>query len=231
MILHPDTGSVLIVVAHPDDEVLGCGGLIAKYSHCIDFHVLFLCEGSTCRFSDPCSPEALSAVESRNDCAIKSLTYLGVKTWKFINLPCGKLDQTPLLQINKEIESRISDVKPFMLITHSECDANQDHIKTLNSCLISTRPYSCPVKAIISCEILSSTEWGFIKSFQPNLCCELSEAHITKKYQALSMYSSEIVPYPFPRSQLGVETLARFRGMQFGYHYGESYQLIRGSLL
>jgi len=222
--------TALIVVAHPDDEILGCGGLIAKYASEVDFHVLFLAEGSTCRYKEPDSIEAQSAVKLRNQCAENALTELGVKSFCFHDLPCGRLDQIPLIDMNKIVEQAIMHLKPDLLITHSDCDSNQDHVKICKSCMIASRPYNSSVKVVLSCEILSSTEWGFLEGFHPTICVELSRQHVEKKYSALSLYDSEIRPFPFPRSELGIEALARTRGMQFGFEYGEVFRLIRGAI-
>lgn len=220
---------VLVVVAHPDDEILGCGGLMAKFSSDVEFHILFVAEGSSCRFDIFDSFEAQQAIHERNKSAVKALRALGAKSWHFHNFPCGRLDQTPLIEINKVIEYHISLVEPDVLITHSPCDSNQDHVKICRSSIIASRPYRSPVKAILTCEIPSSTEWGFLETFHPSVCFELSRDQLQMKYQALSFYESELRPFPFPRSFEGLESLAKVRGMQFGFDLGEAFGLLRGS--
>ena len=217
----------LIVVAHPDDEVLGCGGLISKYASHVDFHILFLAEGSSCRFADPLSKDVQDAIKKRTTSAVHALTELGVKSWEFVDFPCGRLDQIPLIEINKIVEKAIAKFKPDVLITHSDSDANQDHVKVCKSCVIASRPYQSCIKLFLACEIPSSTEWGFLQSFHPSFCVELSAEDVNQKYFALSRYETEVKPYPFPRSFNGIEALAKFRGMQFGFNYGEAYRVIR----
>ena len=96
---------VLIVAAHPDDEILGCGGLLSNLRDQVEFKVVFVAEGTTCRYDKPSCQEAQKEIELRNGFAVKALNSLGVTDYCFYNLPCGRLDNTPQIEINKIIDN------------------------------------------------------------------------------------------------------------------------------
>jgi len=217
---------VLIVSAHPDDDIIGCGGIISKFRQEARFKVIFICEGSTCRFSYPGSSEAQEALKERTECAKESLKYLGVSEYEFYDLLCGRLDQEPQIKINKIIEKEISLFKPDTVFTHSNVDSNKDHSKVYDATIIATRPESF-VKDVYSYEVLSSSEWGFNQPFSPNVFFELSEQDVANKWRALEFYKTEIRDRPHPRSKEGVFSLAKVRGAQSGFAFAESFKLIR----
>ncbi len=101
---------VLVIAAHPDDEILGCGGFISKYqSQGVMFKILFIGEGATCRFSDISDEEATAAVKLRNFSALKALSIFKIDDVDFNNFPCGRFDQMPIIEINKIIERAVDD--------------------------------------------------------------------------------------------------------------------------
>ena len=221
---------VLIIAAHPDDDILGCGGFIAKHSGAYDFKVIFIAEGSSCRFpySDLKTEPVQNTILSRNNSGVDALNYLGVSKYEFYNLPCGRLDQVDLIEINKIIELEIKNFKPDVIFTHSENDTNNDHRIVFKSTLIATRPGSTGfVRNLFSYEVLSSSEWNFDQPFKPNYFQQLSEENIEKKWKALNMYKTEIKKFPYPRSFEGIKALANFRGMQSNSKYAEAFKIIR----
>ena len=220
---------VLVIAAHPDDEILGCGGLISKYqSHGVIFKIVFIGEGSTCRFEDPSCEDGLAAIEQRSASAIKALNCLKIEDIEFNNLPCGRLDQTPIILINKIIEIAINGFMPDTVLTHSPYDANNDHKIVFHSTIMATRPGAQNhVRRLMSYEVLSSSEWAYVDAFIPNYFEELTEQDVEVKWQALSFYESEIKCFPFPRSSDGIRTLAMMRGMQSGFKFAEAFHLIR----
>lgn len=220
---------VLIIAAHPDDEILGCGGLISKYqSRGVFFKIVFIGEGTSCRFEDPACERCLMAIAQRNSSAIKALNALNIKDIEFNNLPCGRLDQTPIISINKIIEKSIKLFKPDTILTHSPYDVNCDHKIVFNATIMATRPGAQNhVNTVMSYEVLSSSEWAYVETFIPNYFEELTEKDVELKWQALSCYESEIKDYPFPRSIDGVRALAMMRGMQSGVKFAEAFHLIR----
>tara|TARA_B100001250_G_C19798976_1_gene790088 strand:- start:1223 stop:1918 length:696 start_codon:yes stop_codon:yes gene_type:complete len=224
------SGRILIIAAHPDDDILGCGGFISKYSDSIDFRVIFIAEGSSCRFSysEIKTQPVQETIKFRNDNGIEALKVLGVSNFNFYNLPCGRLDQISLIEINKIIESEINEFKPDTIFTHSDNDTNNDHRIVFKSTLIATRPGSNYfVKNLYSYEVLSSSEWNFTEAFQPNYFQELSEEDIQKKWEALKKYKTEIKDFPYPRSYEGIKILANYRGMQSNNTYAEAFKMIR----
>ena len=99
---------ILIIAAHPDDDILGCGGLMSKYRNQIEFKVIFIAEGSSCRFdkNDIEGKNIKKIISKRNSFGIEALNSLGVKNYHFYNLPCGRLDQVPIIEINKITKSK-----------------------------------------------------------------------------------------------------------------------------
>ena len=220
---------ILDIAAHPDDEILGCGGLISKYqSRGVIFKILIIGEGSTCRFTDPSCADGLAAIKQRNAFAIKALKTLSVNNIEFNNLPCGRFDQIPIISINKIIEEAIKGFHPDTVLTHSPHDVNNDHKIVFNSTLMATRPGAQNhIDRLMSYEVLSSSEWAFVESFKPTHFEEITEKDLEAKWFALSQYVSEIQNYPFPRSSDGIKSLAMMRGMQSGFRFAEAFQLIR----
>ncbi len=220
---------IMIVAAHPDDDILGCGGIMQKYSKSGSIiKVIFIGEGSSCRFEKPDSKDALKEIEKRNEDGRNALNFLGIEKYEFYNLPCGRLDQVPQIEINKILEKEISDFKPDSVFTHSKCDANNDHKIIFESTIVATRPNSkFTVEKLYSYEVLSSSEWNFGSTFAPNFFEQLSKENIEKKIQAMQFYDSELQPFPHPRSEEGISTLASFRGIQSGFKYAEAFRLIR----
>ena len=219
----------LIVAAHPDDEILGCGGIISKYQSLgVEFKIVFVAEGASCRFEDPVCEESLSAVKRRTAAAEKAMSLLQVHEFEFHDLPCGRLDQIPIISINKIIEGAIRSFSPDTLFTHSPYDANNDHKIVFNSSIMATRPgANNHILRMMSYEVLTSSEWAFVDTFVPNYFEEISENDLALKWEALALYDSEVKSYPFPRSREGGRALAMVRGMQAGFTYAEAFQLIR----
>ena len=220
---------VLIIAAHPDDEILGCGGLISKYqTRGTEFKIVFIGEGSTCRFDDPLCEAGIAAVKQRTTLAAKAMAILQIRDFEFNDLPCGRLDQVPIISINKIIERAIQSFNPDTVFTHSPYDANNDHKIVFNSTIMATRPGAQNhVLRLMSYEVLSASEWAFANTFAPNYFEEICENDLALKWKALTLYESEVKGYPFPRSREGVRALAMARGMQAGFVYAEAFHLIR----
>ncbi len=202
---------------------------MAKYQpRGVDFKVVLIGEGSTCRFQDPFCEEGIAAVQQRNTFAVKAINRLNIEDVEFHNLPCGRLDQVPIISINKIIEEAIASFCPDTVFTHSSFDANSDHKIVFNSTIMATRPGAKNhVAKLMSYEVLSTSEWAYLNTFMPNYFEELTEDELSLKWQALAVYESEIKSYPFPRSREGMRALAMMRGMQSGFEYAEAFQLIR----
>ena len=227
--------NILVISAHPDDDILGCGGTLSKLARSgSKIRVIFIAEGTTCRFNncEIVSDEIKIAIKNREDCARRALSSLDIDDFCFYNLPCGRLDQVPIIEINKIIENEIMNFQPDTIFTHSHKDANSDHRRVIESVIMATRPGAQNlVKRVYSYEILSTTEWKFIDSFRPNYFIKLNKSDIDSKITAFKHYSSESRQFPFPRCSKGIKTLANMRGMQCGQKYAEAFEIVREIVL
>ena len=220
----------LIVVAHPDDDILGCGGTLRKLSRLKkNIRVIFIAEGSSCRFKNykKFKKKINETINQREKYAKKALLDLGLNNSCFYNLVCGKLNKYPIIEIAKIIEDEITKFKPEVLITHSNYDVNLDHRTVYQACLQSTRPTNQnKIKALLSFEVLSSTEWKYNKIFEPNLFINI-EKEIKFKIKAMKRYKTEMNNFPHPRSVTGINTLAKYRGIQSQNKFAEAFKIIR----
>jgi N-acetylglucosamine malate deacetylase 1 len=216
--------NVLVVVAHPDDEVLGAGGVILRHKDIGDtVSVLILSDGETSRDNGV-------DIKKRNEQALQAANVLGVDNSFFAAFPDNSFDTVALLDIAKKIEEVIRQINPSIIYTHHANDLNIDHRRTCEAVLTAARPQpGYPVRAIYSFEVLSSTEWQIKSSeklFAPTLYVDIKK-YINKKKEALSIYKDELQPSPHPRSLEGVDVLATWRGMEVGLEYAEAFVLIR----
>lgn len=215
---------ILIIVAHPDDEILGVGGTILKHLYNKDkVSVLILSDGETSRDSS-------ADITKRSQQAKKAVQFLGVQNLFLEKFPDNKFDSLPLLNIIKIIEKYLNKIKPSIIYTHHAHDLNIDHQITFQAVLTACRPQpNFFVKKILCFETLSSTEWQIknpAKSFCPTEYNNIDD-FIDKKITALKIYQHELRKYPHPRSVEGIKILAQYRGIQVGCKYAEAFQLIR----
>ncbi len=221
---------ILIIAAHPDDEVLGCGGYLSKYKNKKNFKVIFIGEGTSCRYSKKNFDDKVNReILIRQNQSIKSLKFLGVDNFEFYNLPCGRLDSIDIIEINKIIEKEIKLFRPNIIMTHNSDDCNNDHRIINRSVMMATRPIISNrfLKTIITFEIISSTEWDFKNQFNPNYFENLSDKNIKDKVKAFYFYKSEIQSNQMPRTDDGIKTLAKYRGKIISSKYAEAFQIIR----
>lgn len=222
---------VLVVCAHPDDEILGCGGVLAKLrKRDVAMRVLFLGEGSSCRFdrTERSSGPCLDAIAERQKAARAALARIGIEEIAFQHAICGQFNTVPLLDFGKSIEAEISDFCPDTVLTHSHVDANNDHRIVFQATLQATRPGALNhVAFVVSFEVLSSTEWRFVETFQPNYFVSI-EDEIDAKIEAMSLYATETRPFPFARSPESIRALAMMRGAQAGIAFAEAFHIVRG---
>ena len=147
---------------------------------------------------------------------------------RFHNLPCGKLDQFPILEINKIIEKEIKLFCPDTILSHSSVDANSDHRRINESVIMATRPGALNfVERVLFFEVLSSTEWKFSNSFLPNYFVQLRKKDAENKVKSMKQYKSEVADFPFPRSEEGILSMLKVRGMQSGSEYAEAFETLR----
>lgn len=224
---------VLVVAAHPDDEVLGCGGTLARAKASgANIAVLFLGEGVAGRFplGQYDSDEFREQTRVRTECAQRALELLGVDDVTMGSRYSCQFDTIPIAQMTQEIESHIERYRPTVILTHNPAEVNVDHGITFtaveNACR-PTRPWI--PKSILCFEIVCSGNWTFDSVFKPNLYVDINQ-YWEQKMAAWQCYSPESRPFPFPRSETGLETLARFRGMQAGLEKAEAFRVLRAIL-
>ena len=222
---------ILIIAAHPDDEVLGCGASMAKWSkdgH--EIHVLIMAEGVTSRDSkrnrDLRSNELSQLVQS----AKKAGKILGVKSVEVLDYPDNRLDSVDLLDVVKSIEYYLEKLKPEVVVTHHSSDLNIDHQIIHQAVVTSCRPEpNNTIKRILSFEIPSATDWQSStmgNPFIPNWFEDVSDT-LELKIKALEAYKSEMRDWPHTRSIKAVEYLAKWRGASAGCQAAESFMLVR----
>jgi N-acetylglucosamine malate deacetylase 1 len=214
---------VLIIAAHPDDEVLGCGGTIAKHTSKGDIvHVLFMTNGEGSR-DESSNHDAIN----RQSMAHNSANILGIDSITFLNFPDNSLDSIPLINIIKKIEDKLSNYKPKIIYTHHVGDLNVDHQVTHKAVMTACRPLpGFSVEKIFSFGVLSSTEWSITKSFQPNFFVEISET-LKLKLSAMESYTTEIQRPPYARSIESINALARNYGSSIGVDFAEGFMVNR----
>lgn len=212
---------VLIISPHPDDEVLGCGGTIAKYVDRGD--TVYLCIITTV-YPPEWSEEYIlnKKIEITN-----STEILGIAKTFFLDLQAVKLDIVPQKQINDLLQKIVNETKPDIVFIPWKGDLNRDHRIVFESSLVATRPMNTTIKKILAYETLSETEWGqSIEAFRPNIYEDIS-SYISKKLDAMRSYKSELREYPHPRSLENIEILAKKRGSEVTIKFAEAFMLIR----
>ncbi len=219
----------LIVAAHPDDEVLGCGGTISKVvKQGGEVFVCVLGEGIASR-REKGAGEVSKEIDKLKECSREACQILGVKDVFFHDLPDNRFDTVPLLDIIKIIEGVVSRVRPAVVYTHHNGDLNIDHAIACRATITATRPLaSSSVRQVYTYEILSSTEWAFSNfkpSFSPNTFVDISDTLELKK-KALLSYKSEIRDFPHPRSIEAVTTAAQRWGSVSGSVAAEAFTLV-----
>jgi len=220
----------LVVVAHPDDEVLGCGGTIARLaSDGCDIYIAIMGEGITSRYASPAEARR-ELVEQLHARSRDVARHLCAKEVLLFNLPDNRFDTVPLLDIVKIVEDLITRLGPDVIYTHHAGDLNIDHQITNRAVITAARPLAgCPVKEIYSFEVPSSTEWAFQQSgpvFCPNVFVDIA-ATLEAKVEAMQLYESEARPFPHPRSPDALRAIARRWGVTVGVEAAEAFQLIR----
>jgi LmbE family N-acetylglucosaminyl deacetylase len=222
--------NILVVAAHPDDEVLGCGGTIARLTNeRTNVYIAILGEGVTSRYSQREQAD-LVALETLRNNSKRVSKLLGVKELFLYELPDNRFDTIPLLDVVKIIEALIDKVKPSTIFTHHGGDLNIDHSIIHRATLTAVRPISghC-VKKVYSYEVPSSTEWAFSqfnKDFRPNVFFDISVT-LEKKIEAMEIYESEARIFPHPRSPEALRALAKRWGTVAGLEAAEAFELIR----
>ena len=218
----------LLVVAHPDDEVLGAGASMFRWSregHQID--VAIMCTEAKARAFRPEDKELDEDLNASSD-------FLGIYRKFEATFPNIELNTVPHLKLVQFIESAIRESEPDIIITHHPADTNNDHLQTSMACqeavrLFQRRPEVKRVRELWYMEVPSCTEWKInsaMVSFNPNCYVEVGKEGVDAKVKALSMYRGVMRPYPHPRSAEFIEGLAAYRGGQWGLMYAEAFEVV-----
>ncbi len=219
--------NVLIIAPHADDEILGCGGIMAKYQQ--ENTDVFVCIVTNGHLGAPelFKKEGTEKVRSE---ALSSHQYLGVKKTFFLDFPAPRLDTIPSYKLSIEIEKVIRENQITDLFIPHRGDIHKDHRITYESALVSARPINGnPVTRIIAYETLSETEWAAPfgdDAFIPNIFYDISD-FIEKKKKAFQFFTTQAKEFPHPRSLKNIEVLSNFRGATIGVHNAEAFMLIR----
>lgn len=218
----------LIVVAHPDDEVLGAGATMYKLAH--EGHSVNVCILSSevkARNNRPTTDELAIDVNS-------SLSILGVDRIIKGDFPNIEFNTVPHLELVQFIENVIIDTNAEVIFTHHPVDLNNDHLHTSLACqaavrLFQRKPDINPLKELLFMEVPSATEWALNKAmnqFNPNTFIEVGEKAVDKKIEALAQYRGIMRSYPHPRSKEALKGLAAYRGGQAGMVYAEAFESV-----
>ena len=224
---------ILVIAAHPDDEVYGMGGTIAKFaSQGNEVSVLIVTDGCTAQYRNN---ENLSTIlKTKYNEAEKANNILGVKKIYFGDLPDMRLDNTDHIKINNIIEETVEKIKPELVFTHFYGDVNVDHQYVYKSTLVAVRPTpNQSVKELYCYRVPSSTEWSpqiVSSSFFSNVIIDISDFSL-KKSEAINQYQTEIRNYPHPRSVKYVEKLDCATGLKYGIGSAEEFMLLRKIIL
>jgi LmbE family N-acetylglucosaminyl deacetylase len=226
----PAPSSILVVAAHPDDEILGCGGTMARLAregH--EVRIAILAEGMSSRYAhrEDADPRQLQHLHAR---AQQAADKVGAQEVVLCKLPDNRLDTLPLLDVVKLVEELITRFRPEVIYTHHPGDLNVDHGVVHRAVLTATRPVAgqC-VKEIYAFEVPSSTEWAFQRLeplFRPNVFVDIAET-LETKIEALACYDTEARKFPHPRSAEALRAIATRWGSVAGLPAVEAFELIR----
>ena len=215
---------VCVAAAHPDDEVLGCGGTIARLrAQGAEVSVLFMTDGVGAR-------KGLSDSAARKAMSTKAAIELGGLNLVHGPFADNAMDEVPLLEVVQHIEMHFALLEPDAVITHHGADLNIDHEITYRAVMTACRPLAGKtVHTIVSMEVPSATDWSaspVALRFAPQIFVDVS-GYVNEKRAALTAYQDELRAHPHPRSVRSMEALMTLRGSQAGLDQAEAFELIR----
>lgn len=216
--------NILVIAPHPDDEVLGCGGVMTKYASTGNkVHVLIMSRGVSHLYG----PDKIDNVRRE---AREAQKIIGVTDTRFLDFPAPELDRVSLAEISRAIEKVLMEWKIDVLFLPHKGDIHNDHRVVFKAAMVAARPINaCTVKEIYCFETLSETEWAHPFSndvFIPNFFVDITD-YFNTKIEAMKCFKSQLREYPSSRSLEALEALSKFRGSTVGYHYAEAFMIVR----
>ncbi|GAB1405490.1 MAG: PIG-L family deacetylase [Lentimicrobiaceae bacterium] len=216
--------NILIIAPHPDDEVLGCGGIIARYASMgKNVYALIMSRGVPHLYSD----ERVANVRKE---AIDAHKILGVTKTRFLDFPAPEFDLVSMSEVARAIEKILHEWQIHTLFLPHKGDIHNDHSVVFKAAMVAARPInSCPVKEIYCFETLSETEWAHPFSndvFIPNFFVDVTP-FFAKKIEAMQCFKSQLREYPSSRSLDALEALSKYRGSTVSCHHAEAFMVIR----
>lgn len=211
--------NILVLSAHPDDEILGLGGTLRKHIKNKDkVIVIIFCEAETMRYK--------GKNVNLKEMACKSASIIGFDEIFFLDFPDQGLDRFSLVEIVKPIEEYLSKFKPDIVYTHFINDVNRDHKILAEATIVATRPFKNKINSLIGYENPSSTEWELPYKFSPNYFVNVKDT-FAKKIEALKCYKTEINPFPHPRSEEALLARAKCWGSFCNMELAEAFYIYR----
>jgi N-acetylglucosamine malate deacetylase 1 len=216
--------TILVIAPHPDDEVLGCGGIIKKLTlKNRNVFVLVVTRGKTGMYTE----EKIVSVRKE---ALSAHHILGVKETRFLDFNAPELDLISISELGSAIFNVISEFRPDTIYLPHKGDIHHDHKAVFDAGLVAARPIkNCSVKRIYSYETLSETEWanpGGYDAFIPTTFVNVS-AEFEAKLDAMRCFKSQLRDFPNSRSLKSIEALANYRGSTVGFTHAEAFMTIR----
>lgn len=213
---------VLIIAAHPDDELLGCGGTVALHVKAGDqVTAVIVCEGESLRYAE----RPVGQAEHTR----KAAAILGVHDVRTLRYPDQRLDTFTLTEIITPLEQIVREIRPHIVYCQYGGDVNRDHELLFKATLVATRPTELAIESVYAFDTASSTEWAFPRSFVPDTWVEITDT-LEQKIAAMACYTSEIREYPHPRSLEALRNRAKAWGNHACIDAAEVFMTVRRTL-
>ncbi len=210
---------VLVLAAHPDDELLGCGGTLALHAQQGDeIHSIIVCEGESLRYGE--------GQAGQKGAMHRAAEILGVSRVECLGFPDQRLDTFTLTDIISPLEKVARELKPHLVYCQYGGDINRDHELLFKALLVATRPTEEYIQQVLAFDTASSTEWAYPRSFIPDTWVDISTT-LQTKLNAMACYKSELRDYPHPRSLEALTNKAKAWGNQVCLEAAEVFMTIR----